>query len=301
MDLQKAVGYEFPPQRVLYNRRDCMLYALSIGVKEDELKYLYELDKDFRVFPTYPVVLSLKGASFDATVFGAGPGAVSSIPGLPSIDLKKLVHAEEHIEIFRPLPTQGDMEMRSRVEGIYDRGKGMVIETSKTLCDKEGRTYSRSVSQVFIFGMGGFGGPKGGKSRLVQVPDREPDKIVVDTTSREQAILYRLSGDYNPLHIDPTIAPKIGFERPILHGLCTYGYAAHAILKHFGEGYEFKGFGAKFASPVYPGDTLSTNVWVVEDTPTKRVISFVTKVGNRVVLANGYCHLAKAGSGGSKL
>ncbi|CAI2163673.1 2606_t:CDS:2 [Funneliformis geosporum] len=294
VDVNKAVGHRFTPQKVSYNKRDLILYALSIGIK-DELNFLYELDKNFTPFPTYPVGLQLKGDSSDVNLFAETVNAGGPIPGLPEMEPNKMIHGEQTIEILNPLPTSGEFEIHCKVNGVYDKGSGMLLERVNTMVDpKTGKEYCVMTIQTFIIGYGGFGGPKGQKGPSYKPPkDKKPDAIDSSPTSSTQALLYRLSGDYNPLHADPTIAPKVGFERPILHGLCSFGYAAHAIVKHLANNDPklFKSISVRFTAPVYPGDTLETHMWKVPgENPNETNVVFITKAKERdtIVLANGF-------------
>ncbi|KAK5816806.1 HotDog domain-containing protein [Linnemannia elongata] len=294
VDVQKAVGYQPAPQKVVYTSRDLMLYALSIGVKQDELKFLYENDPQFAAFPTYPLVLGLKKDTHGVSVYGGG--GKEDVPGIPAFDPNKLVHGDQSIEIFRPLPLGGEFELHTTVSGVYDKGKGMVIErTTKMVDPKEpNKPYSSMKGSAFVRGYGGWGGPKGPKQDAYEPPkDKAPDAEYEDKTNDDLAILYRLSGDYNPLHIDPKIAPRVGFKKPILHGLCSYGHAAHAVVKTLGnsDANALKSITGRFTAPVYPGDTLVTKMWKVpaEGKDQEKVIfQVVAKERNQIVI-NGGC------------
>ncbi|RIA92437.1 HotDog domain-containing protein [Glomus cerebriforme] len=308
VDIDKVVGYKYPPLKVSFNKRDLILYALSIGIKDDELKYLYELDKNFTPFPTYPVVLNLKGNSPDVNLFAETVNFGNPIPGLPDIDPNRIIHGEQKIEILNPLPTSGEFEIHGKINGVYDKGSGLLIERTNTLVDaKTGKEYCIMTFQSFNVGYGGFGGPKGSKSPNYKPPkDKKSDAIDVLQTSKDQAILYRLSGDYNPLHIDPTIAPKLGFEKPILHGLCSYGIASHAIVKHLANNNPelLKSISVRFNAPVYPGETLETYMWKVPSEKLNETnVIFITKVKERdiIVLSNGLAVLKNPGKSNAKL
>lgn len=195
VDVQKAVGFQPAPQKVVYTSRDLMLYALSIGVKQDELKFLYENDAQFAAFPTYPLVLGLKKDTHGVSVYGGG--GKEDVPGIPAFDPNKLVHGDQSIEIFRPLPLGGEFELHTTVSGVYDKGKGMVIErTTKMVDPKEPpRPYSSMKGSAFVRGYGGWGGPKGPKQESYEPPkDKAPDAEYEDKTNDDLAILYRLSG-----------------------------------------------------------------------------------------------------------
>ncbi|KAG2173128.1 hypothetical protein INT43_004501 [Umbelopsis isabellina] len=305
VDVEKAVGHESEPDQVSYNRRDLLLYALAVGVKEDELKYLYELDSNFSALPFYPIVLPLKGAGSDINSYRERASGKPT-PGIPPFDGNKLVHGEQTLEVINPIPTNGgNFIVKKKVTGVYDKGSGMVLENTATLVDEKGTEYTKMVSKAFVRGYGGWNGPKGPKPVSRAPPKRNPDAVDTYKTGANQALLYRLSGDYNPLHADVELAPKVGFPKPILHGLCSFGISAHAILKALGDNdpARFKSIDARFASPVFPGETLETYMWKVEGPSSgEDGVIFVTKVKERdiVVISNGYVVLKKA-SGQSKL
>ncbi|GJJ68740.1 hypothetical protein EMPS_01086 [Entomortierella parvispora] len=298
VDVKKAVGFQSKPQKVVFNSRDLMLYALSVGVRspETELHFLYENDPNFSAFPTYPLVLGFKRDNVGVSVFDAGSSG-ESVPGIPEFDPSMALHGDQSLEIYRPLPAEGsdNFELHSTITGVYDKGKGMVIERSTLLVDpKEPQNpYSKMTMSAFIRGAGGWGGDKGPKVELNEPPkDKLPYAAVEEQTSEDQAILYRLSGDYNPLHIDPAIASMVGFKKPILHGLCTYGHAAHAILREFGgsDPNAFKSISGRFTAPTFPGDTLQTKMWKVpagDKSMTKILFQCVAKERGVVVINAG--------------
>ncbi|KAI9311501.1 HotDog domain-containing protein [Dichotomocladium elegans] len=299
VDVDKAVGHKFTPSQVTCNRRDFILYALAVGVHENETKYLYELDPNFGPLPTYPLVLPLKGNDHDVNLFKERSQG-ESIPGMPPFDPNKIVHGEQSMEIFKPFPTSGgDFDLHKTCLGVYDKGSGMVIENAVDLYGKDGTHYSRMISKTFVRGYGGWNGPKGPKATSYPPPKRAPDAIETFKTATNQALLYRLSGDYNPLHADVELAPKVGFKAPILHGLCTYGITAHAILKHLAnnDSNRFRSIEARFASPVFPGETIEIYMWKVDHKdPGVQGVIFAVKVKERdvVVINNGYATLHKS-------
>ncbi|CAO3621387.1 unnamed protein product [Cunninghamella blakesleeana] len=300
VDVDKAVGHKFQPERYSSNKRDHLLYALGVGVSEDELKYLYELHPQFNVLPTYPLVLALKGDGVDVNLFKDRASGGGPLPGMPPYDPNKIVHGEQSLEIFTPWPAAGGSFIGQKTcTGIYDKGSGMVIETSIDVYgEQDKKHYCKLVSKSFVRGYGGWNGPKGPKAVTYAPPKRNPDAVEVFATTTKQALLYRLSGDYNPLHADTDLAPKIGFPKPILHGLCTYGGSAHGIIKALAnnDATRLKSIEARFASPVFPGETIETYMWKVDtqDPKTQGVI-FVAKVKERdvVVVNNGYAVLYK--------
>lgn len=295
IDQKKAVGHLYTPQPVAYNRRDLMLYALGVGA--DELKFTYELDPEFSALPFYPVVLSLKGASSDVVPFGvpkknkseeAGSGAVGGgIPGIPKYDPNMILHGEQSIELLRPLPLEGKFTLNGKLIGVWDKGKGALLENEHSLVDEKGNVIAKLLSGTFVRGLGGFGGEKQPKQPSYDPPNRPADKVEEYKTSPQQAMLYRLSGDYNPLHADPNVATKVGFPKPILHGLCTFGISSRAILKSFANNdtSRFQSIKLRFSSPVFPGETIVTEMWKEGD-----LVIFQAKVKERnVVVLSGGC------------
>ena len=272
---------------------DLLLFAASIGCQADELNLLYELHPKFAGFPTYPIQLTFKGTETDVIDFYK-KSARNLPPGLPPIDTKRALDGERYIEQIKPLPATSagrNFEMRSKCLGVYDKGKsGIVVDTEMLLVDADtDEVYTRCVSSGFFVGQGGHGGPKGPKKPTYTIPNRKPDATHLDQTDDMTALRYRLSGDYNPLHADPTIGPKMGLKGAILHGLCTFNHAAHAVLRAFGgsDPKNFKSFQARFASPVMPGDALLTSMWKVGQVDGYDEIYFVTTVNGKPVLSNG--------------
>ncbi|KAG0047041.1 hypothetical protein BGZ83_007835 [Gryganskiella cystojenkinii] len=310
VDVKKAVGFQLKPQRVTFNARDLMLYALSIGIRsaEEELHFLYENDPAFAAFPTYPLVLGFKRDNVGVSVFDISSGG-GKIPGIPPIDPNMVLHGGQSLEVFRPLPIESDdLELHGTITGVWDKGSGMVIERTTLLVDPKDkdRPYSKMVMMGFVRGAGGWGGPKGSNAELYQPPkDKEPDFVAEDRTTEDQAMLYRLSGDYNPLHIDPTIAPLVGLKKPILHGLCVYGHGAHAILRQFAKSdpSALKYITGRFSSPTFPGDTIQTQMWNVpgdKKGETKILFQCVAKERG-VVVINAGCVVLHSKNLNSKL
>jgi len=288
---EKAKGFKFPSSKIAYNKRDLLLYANSIGAYD--LKFTYENTPGFAAFPTYPVVLSLKGDSYDVVPFGAPSpnkkkqdGVGGGIPGIPKYDPNMILHGEQSVEVLKTLPLDAPhLILGTTVLGVYDKGKGMLIKQESIISDESGVAYVKLISGVFVRGLGGFGGEKQPPEKTYSPPSRAPDATAEFTTSPYQALLYRLSGDYNPLHADPSIAKKVGFPGPILHGLASFGIAAQCILKTLlnNDPSLFKAIRVRFASPVFPGETLVTEMW-----KDGTDIIFQTKVKERnvVVISN---------------
>jgi acyl dehydratase len=246
-----AVGAATVPAPISWTSTDCLLYALGVGAGTDELAFTTENTRDVpqRMLPTMPVVL--------------GSGA-AGLKLAGKIDWVRLVHASQGVEVLAPLPVAGEATIVTRIAEMWDKGKAALVTTETTGTAPDGTDLFRTRMTVFIGGAGGFGGERGPASPVEQPePEGKPDEIVTYTTRADQALLYRLSGDRNPLHSDPSFAAKAGFERPILHGLCTFGFAGRAVL-HGVAGSDpdrVRGFEARFAKPVYPGDTLHVDLW----------------------------------------
>jgi len=264
-----------------YTDRETMLYALGVGFMRDplneaELKFVYE--NDLQTVPSF------------ATVIGWGQATLAR----SGINYLMVVHGEQRLALHKPLPAQAEVIADERVIGAFDKGegKGALILIEKAIREKEsGDKLCTLVSTIFARGDGGFGGPKEGAPVPHTLPTRTPDLEVTCDTRADQAFLYALSGDRNPLHRDPSIAKMVGYPRPILHGLCTYGTACRAIVSSVCK-YDAKkivGFDARFSAPVYPGETIVTELWV-----DGQVVSFRSKLKERdaVVLNNGKCTLA---------
>ncbi|CAO3686397.1 unnamed protein product [Rhizopus stolonifer] len=302
VDLSKAVGHKYIPEFVSCNRRDYIIYALSVGVSEDELEWLYELDKNFGPLPAYPICLTLKGDGGDVNSFIERFTSGGSLPGLPPLDYNKMVHGEQSFEVIHPFPANGGrFKSIKSCAGVYDKGSGIVIDNVVDLYGEEdGLHYITMRASMFVRGYGGWGGPKGPTSIEYKPPQGQAPKVIdVFVTQKNQALLHRLSGDFNPLHADTKLAPKVGFPRPILHGLCSYGKCAHAITKHFANNDRklFKFMNARFAQPVFPGETVEVLMWeTTSQDPTLVAVIFQARVRERdvLVLTNGYATLYKS-------
>jgi acyl dehydratase len=222
-----------------------------VGAGTDELAFTTENSKDIpqRVLPTFAVIIGGGGAPFDK---------------VGSFNPAMLVHGEEGIELLGEIPPEGEIESVGTVSAIWDKGKGAVVEmTSESTLVATGEPLLRTRMSAFIRGEGGFGGERGPSASL-EIPSRDPDHQVEYATAPDQALLYRLSGDRNPLHSDPSFAQMGGFEKPILHGLCTYGFTGRALLHSLcdGDPSRFKSMDGRFSRPVYPGDSLRVAMWV---------------------------------------
>ncbi|KAJ5672285.1 hypothetical protein N7507_001412 [Penicillium longicatenatum] len=287
-----GAGHEFPAQEVSWQKRDVLLFANSIGCKADELQFLYELHPNFSVFPTYPLILPFKLTDQEVTDFYARQKA-THIPGVPKLDHRHGVDGQRKITILKPLPPTSagrKFELRNKVIGVYDKGKpGTVIETEQSIVDKAtGEVYSKVQSSGFLVGQGNWGGPKGNSKPTCPADEGNTYKLT-------QAPLL-LNGDYNPLHATPEPGQKMGFGGIIIHGLFSWNSSAHGILRLLGgsDPANLKEFQARFASPVRPGDTLTTEIWRLGNAGADgfEEIRFVTKNQNgKAVLSNGRCLL----------
>ena len=274
MDL---VGKTSAPIRHEYAWRDCVLYALGVGAKVDELDFLFEMNGP-KVLPTFAVVPSFNALISVAGNLGANP--------------MMILHGEQKIILHRPIPPNGQFSTVAEVKGIYDKGRGaLVLVEAKTTDEKHEPVFDNWFS-IFVRGEGGFGGERGPEALKADPPEgKAPDFSFSETTTTEQALLYRLSGDLNPLHASPQFAKMGGFDRPILHGLCTYGFAGRAVLKHAcgGDPKRMKSFAARFAGVVFPGDTLTTQGWQIA--PGRWVVQVKTQEG-KLVLSNALAEVA---------
>jgi acyl dehydratase len=252
----QAVGLTGDPVRHSWDTRDVLLYALGVGAGAvdplDELQFTTEnsMDADLVVLPTMAVVLGVGGTG----AFGA----------IGTFNPAMLVHGEQAITLHGPIPTKGEVETVGTITGIYDKVKGAVVEVTSTSTDTTtGEVLFTNVMSAFIRGEGGFGGERGPSGPKNVAPERAPDHSVAYATRPDQALLYRLSGDRNPLHSDPAFAAFGGFDRPILHGLCTYGFTGRGLLHLLcgSDPARFTSIEGRFSSPVVPGETLTVNAW----------------------------------------
>lgn len=247
----EAVGVKGQPSRRSWTSKDALLYAVGIGAGTDELQYTTENTKDIdqKVFPTFAVIVGGGGIPMKA----AG-----------SFDPTLMVHGEQGIELLSEIPAEGEIESVGECTAIYDKGSAAVLEfTSESKNVVTGEVLLRTRTSLFCRGEGGWGGDRGPSEKIV-FPNRAPDQEVSYTTREDQALTYRLSGDRNPLHSDPSFSAMGGFEKPILHGLCTYGFTGRGLLNKLcgGEAGRFKSMNARFSKPVIPGDTLTVSMWV---------------------------------------
>ncbi len=263
------VGKTFDPVPYEWKSKDVILYALGVGAKpERELDYVFE-GKGPRVLPTFAVI----------------PGMLSmgGLIGSVEINLAMLLHGEQAITLHRELPPDAKVEVVGKITAVWDKGKAAVIETEGLVRDHNG-PLATTTATLFIRGAGGFGGERGPSTTGVnEPPDRAPDHVVTDHVQPEQGAIYRLSGDPNPIHIDPDFAKMAGFEQPFLHGLCTYGIVGRALLATVcgGDPARLASFSARFADQVYYGDDVITKIWVTG--PGEGIVRAETQKGNTVL------------------
>ncbi len=245
----KAVGLEAEGKERSWTSKDAMIYALGLGCGVNELEFSTE--KNQKVLPTMGVVLGSAGGKLMGQVGSFNPAM--------------LLHGEQAVTLHKPIPVKGTITSKSRVAAIWDKGKGAVITIEADMFEKEsGDALFSTSSSVFIRGAGDFGGERGPSTAPFEAPDRAPDQQVKYQTTPDQALIYRLSGDWNPLHSDPDYAKLGGFDKPILHGLCTYGFTGRALLSALCDNQveRFKHIEGRFSGQVYPGDELCINMWV---------------------------------------
>lgn len=253
--METALGSELPGGSYSWSEDDIILYNLSVGAgaaptDPGELRYAYEAElhaiPTFGTIPPFGIMMSM-----------------ASVDGL-DINLAQILHGDQELVVHRPIPNSGTVEQSGRVAAIYDKGKGAlaILEIVSVLADT-GEELFTNRSGIYLRGEGGFGGDKG-PTAANHPPDREPDQVLESATLPQQALLYRMaSGDKNPLHADPGFAAMAGYERPILHGLCTYGIVAKAVVDSAldGDPGAFGSYSARFSGHVFPGETLVTRIW----------------------------------------
>ncbi|MCJ7510115.1 MAG: 3-alpha,7-alpha,12-alpha-trihydroxy-5-beta-cholest-24-enoyl-CoA hydratase [Dehalococcoidia bacterium] len=264
------VGQKLPPTTFEYDERDVMLYALGIGAGADELQYVYE--PGLKVIPTFGVV----------PAFPALAGLVS----VGKLNPVMLLHGEQRLEVKKPFPRKAKVITVGTVRAIYDKGRGALVVTDAETKDEAGEVLCINTFGAFIRGEGGFGGDRGPSGPRNVPPERAPDEMVEMKTLPQQAAIYRLSGDRNPLHIDPNFAKMAGFDKPILHGLCTFGHVGRAVIQKYcgGDPDRLKGLDVRFSGVVFPGETIITEMW--KDSGTQIIVQAKTKERGEVVLGS---------------
>jgi acyl dehydratase len=262
-----AVGKRLDSVKTQHTQRDVLLYALGVGCGTDELQFTYE--RELKVLPTFAVIPAFP--------------AMLNLGGAMQVNPMMILHGEQRIELHAPIPAEGTITTTPTIKAIYDKGKGALVVVETESLDEKGRLLFRNTSGIFARGEGGFGGDRGPSGAKNVVPDRKPDKSVSLKTRADQALLYRLSGDMNPLHADPDFAKMAGFDRPILHGLCTYGFAGRAVLQAYcgNDPARLKSFEVRFSGVVYPGETITTDMWQVA--PGQIIVTAKTERGEAVL------------------
>ena len=255
IDPSIALGAELPVQEFSWTSSDVQLYHLGVGAgarptDAGELRYLR--DDASQVLPTFATV---------AATFHMSEAPKVSFPGI-DINLANVVHGSQEVVVHRPIPANGSGTTRTRIAELWDKGKAAVIVNEAETVDAEGNPLWTTRSSIFARGEGGFGGERGPSDKH-ELPDREPDAIVDAPILPQQALLYRLCGDRNPLHSDPEFAIAAGFPKPILHGLCSYGIVAKTVVDTMlgGDVAQVAGFKARFAGIVFPGESLRVRIW----------------------------------------
>jgi acyl dehydratase len=277
-----AIGATTEPALFEWTDRDTMLYALGVGAGTEELSFTTDNSHDInqQVLPTYAVICCV------------GFGGVAKVG---EFDFSQLLHGSQEIRLFAPLPPAGRLSVVTEVADIQDNGEGknaIVMLRARGSDPATDELVAETLTTVVVRGAGGFGGQPGQRPPAPEIPDRDPDSVIVSATRDDQALLYRLSGDRNPLHSDPWFAQTLaGFPKPILHGLCTYGFAGRALVAELagGDAAKIESIAARFTSPVFPGEILTTSIWRTE---TGRAVFRTEAAGSdgadaRVVLDDG--------------
>ncbi|WP_018990688.1 MaoC/PaaZ C-terminal domain-containing protein [Aromatoleum toluclasticum] len=283
LDYEKVLNYPFEPIEQSYTERDTMLYALGLGLNHDpldrhELQFTYE--KGLKALPTMPVVLCRPGFWYQAPEFG--------------IDWVRMLHGEQALTVRRPMPTAGTVIGQNRVTKIIDKGegKGALLYIDRELFDKAtGDSLAVMTHTLVLRGNGGFGGAKEDVPKPHAIPVRNPDLRAESAIDPRAGLIYRLSGDYNEIHADPDLAAKAGFPKPIFHGLGTFGMVIFEIIKHTCDyrAEQLTSFNLRFSAPVYPGETLRTDIWLDGNVASFRSTAIERDV---VVIDNGRAVLA---------
>lgn len=284
-DAEYLTRYSFPESRQTYTARDTILYALGLGfgsrpTDPDHLQFTYEVG--LKTLPTMAVVL-------------AHPGFWAANPDL-GIDWTRMLQGGQGLTVHRPLPVKGEVVGRGRIAKVVDRGpgKGALLYYERDVIEAATGELLATVRQTLLCrGNGGFGGPRVATPSPHAMPKRAPDLVAETKTLPQQALIYRLSGDINPLHVDPHVARKAGFDAPILHGLATYGLAAAAMFEHVCgfDAERFGSFDARFTAPVFPGETIRTEIWVDDAVVSLRAKSVER---DKLVIDNGQAIVAQA-------
>jgi acyl dehydratase len=252
-------GFLIGERAVKYDQLQTSIYALGVGCCKDpfdeaELDFTVSFSGNFKVLPTFPVVYGLGTDIFKH---------LHDCPGLPEFNPMTLLHGEQKLEVFRTLPPTFEGTVSSSIVDVQDKKSGALVIFESLLAAKDGTSVAKNTAKLFIRGIGGFGDPGIITDRIPSVPKRTPDLVHSEATSRNQAVIYQLSGDHNLLHISKEKAASGGYERPILHGLCSMGFGTRAVLRHVlnYDVEQFRSILVRFTSHVFPGDTLVTAMW----------------------------------------
>jgi acyl dehydratase len=284
-DPQKVLGWKFPEIEHSYTEKDTILYALGLGCGSDpdapgDLAFVYE--RGLKALPTMALVLAHVGNWLDSKE--------------STVDYSKVLHGEQSLNVHRPIPPKGTVIGRTRIVDLLDKGreKGAVLYSERSIFDRaSGAPIATMASTTMLRGDGGWGGRPGPQPAPHRLPETAPAASVDLETHANSALIYRLSGDRNPLHADPAAAAAGGFERPILHGLCTFGVAGRALSAACcgGDPARLRSMQVRFSAPVFPGETIRTEIW-----PAGGRVSFRSRVVERdvVVLNNGLATVAEA-------
>ncbi|MFO0638922.1 MAG: SDR family NAD(P)-dependent oxidoreductase [Polyangiaceae bacterium] len=291
IDVDTALGYTFEAQTSSYDERDLALYALGVGHAKDpndetELQYVYEnYGKGFVADPTFAVIPAIR------LVFENAKKGVNA-PGL-NYGFDRVLHGEQYTEVKRPLPPNAKLSHKARVKDIFDKGKNALVVMEIKSYDEAGEELIHNELTTFVRGAGGWGGDRGPSADVNVAPTREPDAVVEEKIGENQTLLYRLSGDTNPLHVDPEFAKAFGFPKPILHGLCTFGFAGRHVIKQFANNDPrfFKSIKVRFSESVFPGETLVTEMWKEDD--GRIVFRCKVKERGKVCISNAAIELYK--------
>ncbi|MET9731672.1 MaoC/PaaZ C-terminal domain-containing protein [Streptomyces sp. NPDC006458] len=282
IDAAKALAAEPRSGAIAWTPKDVLLYHLGIGAglpatDPDELRYT--LESRLHVLPSF------------ATVAGSGaPGVISglSLPGI-EVELARVLHGGQVLTVHRPIPATGEATTTSSLAAVYDKGKAAILVLRTDVADVDGPLWTND-AQIYVRGEGGWGGDRGPDTRMAP-PSGQPDRVLERTVREDQALLYRLSGDWNPLHADPDFARAAGFDRPILHGLCTYGMTLKAAVDTLlgGEVTRVRSYATRFAGVVFPGETLRIRLWRQDGGVVRAEVTAVER-GDAPVLTDTVVH-----------
>ncbi|XP_063718576.1 peroxisomal multifunctional enzyme type 2-like [Symsagittifera roscoffensis] len=282
------------PTQYVITHRDVVLYNIAVGAKETELDLVYENSDDFAAIPSMAVLPAQRVIMT--------PELLMSHPRLQDIDLTKVLHGEQYVELLKPFPVSGSLVSKVDIAEVVDKGSGALAIINVDSFDDSGEKVCFNQFGIFIVGHGGFGGPKVAAAArpLGKKPSREPDRVVREKTRGDQAALYRLCGDWNPLHVDSNFAQMAGFSKPILHGMCSFGFATRHIVSEFcnHDPSQIKALKARFSKPIFPGETIETRMWKEKD--TVHFECHAAESGN-VIISGAYATLSADENSKSKL